>query len=308
MLISKKNYQVPSKNNIFGVMVTYHPDSDLRKRVEQIRKQINTLLIVDNNSSSDSLSMIREVCFELNVVLIENKKNLGIATALNQGFEFAKSFGKKFLWILTLDQDSYCFSNFVDHLRQTYVNCPYKKEVAVIGTNYKEKISGRLLHESSINNIKWEQVKNLPTSGSITSLDAYLKNGRFRDDFFIDYVDTEYCMRLRRKGYKILISTNVGMIHSLGTYRKSKFYQFLFKKDLVTNYNPLRHYYWTRNGTILICKNFFIDFFWAINEIYYIFFRRVITVILFEDNKLIKLFNIALGFLHGIFLKTGSKK
>jgi hypothetical protein len=77
---------------------------------------------------------------------------------------------------------------------------------------------------------------------------------------------------------------------------------------MITNYPPLRHYYWTRNGVTLIWENVRRDLSWSLNEAYYIFFRRIITVLLFEDKKIIKIRNIALGIWHAILSRKGIKK
>ena len=98
----------PSSNNICAVIVTYHPDIGLRERIEQIRHQVDKLLIVDNNSASDCVAMIQRISKDLDVDVIENESNLGVAEALNQGFKYAERFGGKYSWVLTLDQDSSC--------------------------------------------------------------------------------------------------------------------------------------------------------------------------------------------------------
>jgi rhamnosyltransferase len=298
----------PSRNNIFGVMVTYHPDDKLRDRIEKIRPQVDKLLIVDNNSSTDCIAMIRRIAKDLNVVVIENDSNLGIAKALNQGFEYIKSLDNRYSWVLTLDQDSYCYSSLIQQLKSAYDDCPFQEEIGIIGTNYQEKTTGRILHKRINEKENWEEVENLPTSGCITSLNVFSEIGDFRSDFFIDYVDTEYCMRLRNGGYRVLISSKIGMVHPLGYYRVSKLHNWLRGNLMITNYPPLRHYYWTRNGVTLIWENFRRDISWSLNEAYYIFFRRIITVLLFEDKKIIKIRNIALGIWHAVLSRKGIKK
>ena len=115
-------------------------------------------------------------------------------------------------------------------------------------------------------------------------------------------------MRLRDKGYRVLISPKEGMIHPLGYYRVSKLHKWIRGSSMITNYPPIRHYYWTRNGLTLILENFRRDISWSLNQAYYLFFRRIITVMLFEDKKIIKIGNIALGVWHAVLSRGGSKK
>ena len=297
----------PEIRNIFAVVVTYHPDKELFDRIKLIRSQVDKVLIVDNNSSSDCIEMIRKISKDLDVDVIENKSNLGVAEALNQGFKLVQSYNKNYSWVLTLDQDSSCNSSLISDLSLAFENCPFKNEVGIIGTNYREKTTGRILHIKTQDQEDWEEVEHLPTSGCLTSLDVFCNIGEFRKDLFIDYVDTEYCMRARRNGYRVLISTKINMVHPLGYYRNSQLHNLLRGTPLITNYAPLRHYYWTRNGTRLIYENFWHDFKWSINEAYYLFFRRIITIILFEENKIVKIRSIGLGFWHALSSNLGKK-
>ena len=297
----------PEIRNIFAIVVTYHPDKELFDRIRLIRSQVDKVLIVDNNSSSDCIKMIRKISKDLDVDVIENKSNLGVAEALNQGFKLALSYNEKYSWILTLDQDSSCNSSLISNLSLAFEHCSFKNEVGIIGTNYKEKTTGRILHNKTQDKEDWEEVKNLPTSGCLTSLDVFCNIGEFRKDLFIDYVDTEYCMRARKNGYRVLISTKIGMIHPLGYYRNSKLHNWLRGTPMITNYAPLRHYYWTRNGTRLIYENLWNDINWSINEAYYLFFRRILTVILFEEKKIIKMRSIGLDFWHALSSSLGKK-
>src|SRR4030095_5315976 len=54
------------------------------------------------------------------------------------------------------------------------------------------------------------------TSGTLLSLNAYDAIGRFRDDFFIDGIDHEYCLRARAKRYRILLMLAPLLVHSIG--------------------------------------------------------------------------------------------
>ena len=297
-----------SSNNMCAVVVTYDPDIRLRERIEKIRDQVDKLLIVDNNSAPDCVEMIQKISINLDVNVIENSSNVGIAEALNQGLKYFKALDSKYSWVLTLDQDSSCYSSLVQQLIMAYEECPFRDEVGIIGTNYQEKTTGHILHKKKKANESWEEVQNLPTSGCITSLAAFSEVGDFRSDFFIDHVDTEYCMRLRNKGYRVLISPKVGMIHPLGYYRASKLHKLLRGSSMITNYPPFRHYYWTRNGLILIWENLRRDTNWSLNQVYYLFFRRTITILLFEDKKLIKIGNICLGVWHALISRRGIKK
>jgi rhamnosyltransferase len=76
-------------------------------------------------------------------------------------------------------------------------------------------------------------------------LAAYKIAGRFLDSLFIDHVDHEYCMRLRKKGFEIYNSKQYVIKHELG-FKKTK--SFIFFNFTVHGHSPIRLYYMIRNG------------------------------------------------------------
>ena len=68
--------------------------------------------------------------------------------------------------------------------------------------------------------------------------------GPFRSDFFIAFIDHEYCLRLRKLGYKVIIANVPLMVHALGAPTTPSFDNRVGKFTLVlTNRYPLRRYY-----------------------------------------------------------------
>jgi len=295
----------PTPNNICAIVVTYHPDEGLPKRIENISRQVDRVVIVDNQSSAACLVMLKKISSNLGVHLILNDKNLGVATALNQGVRYVIDYGNTYMWFLTLDQDTIPYPTMVQNLIFAYNDCSFRNQVGIIGSNYQELTTGEILFSSRKENQTWAEVENLPTSGCLTSIPIFEEVGNFRDDLFIDYVDTEYCMRLREKGYKVIISPKVCMQHPLGYYKSHKLYKFLRGRYMVTNYPPLRHYYWTRNGITIARERFWKSMKWSLNEIYYLLIRRLVTVILFEDNKILKIRLMCLGIYHAFLHHKG---
>jgi rhamnosyltransferase len=54
------------------------------------------------------------------------------------------------------------------------------------------------------------------SSGSLINLDAFRRIGRFRSDFFMDAIDTEWCFRARKRGYSCWVDTGVELQHRIG--------------------------------------------------------------------------------------------
>ena len=82
------------------------------------------------------------------------------------------------------------------------------------------------------------------TSGSLLATSVYQAIGPFREDLFIDYVDTEYCLRAVSHGYKIVAVCAAELEHRLGDKRKAPWGPFVLYP---TRYPPSRWYYISRN-------------------------------------------------------------
>lgn len=220
-------------------IVTYEPDVvRLKKNLSRVARQVDGVYIVDNHSSI--ANEIRQLLFAYdNVELIENDRNYGIAKALNQMCEIAVERG--YSWILTLDQDTVVsesmielFKPYTDDLMNGII-CP-----AVYYEGWGKKPEG-------IKNTQY--VYACMTSASLTQIEAWRRVGGFRENYFIDYVDNEFCMKLGLNHYKILRVNAVQISHQLGESGTKKVMGF---KIRYSRHSPLRLYYMARNNYAFI--------------------------------------------------------
>jgi rhamnosyltransferase len=287
---------LPSPRTVCAVVVTYHPDSGFGDRMERVAKQVDQIVVVDNRSQGESVARIQEAVERLGIHLIPNASNEGIARALNTGVRWASSQGYR--WVLTLDQDTLAASDMVSSLADVFRNYPVPQQVAVIGSNYQDKLSKPTSSENPIEHgvFRGREMKTVMTSGSLVSVDAFTSTGGFRDDFFIDCVDHEYCLRARRRGYRVLITTKPVMEHGPGAPSE---HRLLWKKFPVSNHSVLRRYFMARNTTILVRE-------FAIAEPGWIFHylwdsaKSLFLLCLFETHRMAKLKASIRGFVDGV--------
>lgn len=291
---------LPQKQTTCAIIVTYHPDNGFPHRLERIIQQVDRVVIVDNHSSDFCLEMLRRTASRFGSDLIINTDNLGIAAALNQGVEYAKNCGYK--WVLTLDQDTLVLPDLVENLILTYNGCPFWEVVGVVGVNVQEKLTGKTTFDlNTVGTRRWLETINVITSGSLLSVKVFEKVGPFREEFFIDLVDFEFCLRLRANGYKSIVSLQIGIIQSYG---ECKFHKILWLNKTIRDYSPLRCYYRTRNALILVREYFWKESSWAIWRLWSVI-TRIISILIFEKNKIFKTKYIGLGIYHAIINKSG---
>jgi rhamnosyltransferase len=255
-------------------------------------------VIVDNGSGEDAISRLKAVAGEFGAELIRNATNRGIATALNQGLEHARKRGCTHA--LLFDQDTEPAPHLLDTLRRVARRRGDLDRVAVIGINPLDVVSGRRIvgvePEGEVS-----EVPTVITSGSLVNLDVLARVGPFRDDFFIDHVDEEYCLRARSMGYTVLMVHEPLAVHALGAPRYRK---VLWRTLGTSNHSPLRRYYMTRNHIILAKAYLFREPRWVFRSLY-LRSKGFILMLILDDDRLRKLRLMGIGLRDGLAGHTG---
>jgi len=290
----------PTKETVCAVVVTFHPDSGLTERVEKIARQVSQILIVDNASGALAREQLRTLCCSLGLALIENSENRGIAAALNQGAHWAA--GHSYEWMLTLDQDSIVADDMVETLLDVYEKFPAKKRLGAIGSNYVDRNSSRNFLPRGGSGC-WHEVKTLITSGSLIPLSAYALNGPFREEFFVDCVDLEYCLRARSRKLKLIIARKTLMQHAVGA---ATMHRLPWKMTGTSNHSPMRRYYLGRNLLVLAREYLLREPIWVFSATYSLF-KSAILMVFFENDRACKLKHMAMGVVDGLFGNFGRK-
>jgi rhamnosyltransferase len=285
----------PCHGRVCAVVVTYNPGPALLNNISAVANQVDEVIIVDNDSSGDALRRLTALEGR-GIHVLRNHCNRGIAVALNQGIRLALSL--EFPWILTLDQDSKVTAGFVHEMLQTFRLAGNPESIALIAPSYIDQHSGIRVHSTRNRD---GSIITAMTSGSLTSAAAIRALGPFDESLFMDYVDTEYCLRARRQGMVILQSPAV-LFHSLG---KTTFHHFLGFRYGVTNHSWQRRYYITRNRLRLLLR-YYTDWPWVWREIR-AFFLHGAKIALVEQDKWKKFRAMAGGTADAFLGKVGKQ-
>jgi rhamnosyltransferase len=292
----------PEQNNkmkIAATVVFYNPEDDIFDNISSYITDVEKLIIIDN-STKYNLGLINKLKNTFsNIEYINNNGNLGIATALNIGC--MKAIEYNFEWILTMDQDSK-FINF-EHYKKCLFSLNNQDNIALIAANTMWHAKEHLPSHPTCN---YEEKFLVITSANFLNLNLFESIGRFEDKLFIDMVDHDYCIRAQEKKYKIYYFKDVLVEHSLGNLFK--------RKNLITRkvknkieHNPQRVYYITRNFlyTWKQYSDIFPKEFNLIKTINILFIHQITKIILYEDQKLKKIYAKFLGLTHFLMSKYG---
>ena len=134
------------------------------------------------------------------------------------------------------------------------------------------------------------------TSGSVIPMDVLDNVGLMLEELFIDFVDIEWCLRARRKGYKAVAINKVKIDHHLGDYG------IYFLGNRYPIHSPVRMYYYFRNSIYLYGLSD-IDWNWRVDASRNLF--RFLFYMLFVKNRSKYFKYIIKGYYHGLIKKMG---
>lgn len=286
--------------SICAVIVLYFPDNTFKKRLHYILQQVDAAVIVDNSGDDESHTFLQSFA-ERRIHLLCNESNIGIAAALNQGIQWAKQYGYK--WVVLFDQDTEPMEGMCNVLLDVYQGCCKDGVKALVGANY---INGLGKVQVSCNEMTtaWIKQKTIITSGTLLSLEVYALIGPFRDDFFIDAVDFDYCLRAKAKGVRVVLSCEPLMHHTIGIQTR---HDLPWKKTAVSNHSALRRYYMARNNLVLIREYWLEEPVWVFKTMVYLL-KTMILIFCFEENKMSKLSAFVTGLWHAVIGENGKFK
>lgn len=270
------------KSEIPVGIVLYNPEiKRLKENLDAIYEFAAEIILIDNASCN---------CYEINllisaydkIVFIQNKKNIGIARALNQICR--QALNDDFSYVLTLDQDTVCPENIFDKY-QEYMS----SSVGILCPKIKDR--------NYDSNLKFKddtsEIRSCITSGSLVLLSAWYNVNGFDENMFIDNVDIDFCYRIQKKGYKIVCLNTVSILHEIGHIQMRK---FLLWNVRIKNHNAFRKYYIARNTIYLARKCNSIS---LILKSYLQIVKQYICVLFYENKKKEKIKAISKGLIDG---------
>ena len=227
-----------------GVVVLFKPDDKMFENINSYLGDLKKLYIVDNTPGGDFNDRFKD---NKKIKYIPLKENKGIAYALNVGAKEAIKDGAD--WLLTMDQDSSFEKGALKDMKSFIEfanNNPYLEKIIGVKADNIGIVSPFHITERT----KLEKPTGIDrplvvmTSGNLVNLKAYKKVKGFKDWLFIDCVDFDFCLNLRRHGYEVIQTNFARLQHSLGN---TKEIDFLNKKVFADYHSSFRRFYITRN-------------------------------------------------------------
>jgi GT2 family glycosyltransferase len=294
------------KLSIASVTLAYNSEQLLPGQLDALLRQSWPLeeIIVVNNGSTDGTRDLLSAKYP-QVTVLDLPTNLGAGGGYAAGLAYAAK-EKKHDWVWLLDHDSVPMDRGLETLLQGLAGLEGSTEsvgmLAPVPIHSGTQLSypGMLWRRGWVRPpSEWSDqpvcfVDAVISSGSLIRYEVVDKVGLPRADFFIDFVDFEYCLRLRRHGYKIAVVRGSLLDHAIGTPRTIN---ILGYSKAWGGHDPWREYYMSRNETFTIW-NYFPD--WKSKvSVFRRLLRHASAILAFGERKRACLRMMLLGFLDG---------
>lgn len=241
--------------SVASVTVAFNEAHVVPRQMDAILRQtrpLQEIIVVDNASSDELRTMLSEHYPQVTVLTM--RENLGVGGALAAGMAYA-ALEKRHDWVWTFDADSVPKEDALEALlggarRETGTN----GDLGILASMPVHRESGDcyppLLWRDGFVKPSTDVLQQpmcytdlVISSGCMVRRDVVEKIGLPRADFFMDFIDFEYCLRARSHGYKVAVVTGSRLEHEIGNARRVR----LFGSRLWPGYAPWREYYLSRN-------------------------------------------------------------
>lgn len=262
------------KVNVAASVVLYNSTVSCLEGIETYRKQVGKLYVIDN-SEGERAEISSYLIGLSNVVYIQNKNNGGIGSALNRAATAAINDG--FTHLLTMDDDTAVSDDLVATMVLFLNQYENADQVGIVAALHSNKTSEKVPVSG------YRKLLITMTSGNLLNLNIYQHVGPFREDFFIDHVDHEYCLRLVKANYEVIELPRLVLKHQLGELKLSR-----WSGRNYVSHSPFRSYYYIRNGLILLvaCADLHPAFRFQLIKL---LVKEVGKTLLFERDKRVRL-------------------
>lgn len=279
---------------VTGIVTAYHPDERLAAVVESALLTCSAVIVSDN-TPADSPSAAEKLD-DPRVTVLRNGSNQGLAVALNAAVGKLPADTDV---VLFLDQDSVLPPDLVPALAAHFADA----EIGVVAPTPWDAANGGAYERAAEAGPTVADRDGVMTSGMLvrrTCLDAV---GRFREDFFVDWVDFDFCLRARSEGFRVVQDTSVLLPHSLGDRREHRLGPL---RTHVLHYPAWRHYWVARNSSILAREQLRGNRRWALSAVLYLT-RWTVNTALFESQRRTHVAALLGGFRDGLLGRVSEK-
>lgn len=256
------------RDEVLAIVVSYNGLHTIRHGVNALRDQVGHVHIVDNGSEAESLAILDALEQDPHVTVQRLFENRGVGHALNLGVKHAREQG--FSWLLTMDQDSVADLSMMGAYKAAIDKHPEWVCLAptLVANGNQMEPEGILIAYAI-------------TSGNLVCVSIFDTIGLYDEGFFIDSIDFDFSLRLRKAGYSVFRVSRALMQHKVGEAIDVP--QFL--RRFYAQHPAVRRYYMCRNFLYMV-ERYFVRFPRFIAKLALVHMIHVVLVGIFDPTPL----------------------
>ena len=276
------------------VVVTFEPELENLKRLSKCVQDEGFIPVIVDNSIKNKVTQ-KDVSDGSKIVCMGF--NAGIAAAQNAGIAYALGLGAEIIGFL--DQDSNVDCNLLNCLAARL----RENKECVVAPVALEKDSLSEYPSQCLNQFGYpydqyvkdctnpQRVDIVIASGMMTTAEVIRKVGTYDEDFFIDFVDIEWCLRCKKAGVPIYVIPEAVLLHKIGNETVDMHHM------KITVHSPIRTYYKVRNSFLLLYKK--VGLIFSIREILPALVHNFFMIFYVKDKRSYLAYYFT-GIFHGI--------
>lgn len=255
-----------------AVIVLYRPDHRELLCVESVLKRFMHVIIVDNTPEKSCGEKFKSRC-----KYIKNTTNIGLSAAYNLAVQQVST---DIDTVITFDQDT-----LIDDSIQILIDRSKDRRCDIFCSNWDSVDMGAEVVECD-----W-----CISSTMCFSVEVFRKVGGFSADFFIDYVDLDFCLKSRLIGSRVFKCRDVVVDHPIGI-PSTQNYLFGLIQLGSSNHSQSRRYFMGRNLRKVAFK------YWRCHHrvVFRCFLSKakmIVLILLVESNSRLKIYSFLRGFI-----------
>lgn len=225
------------------IFACYNPPAEVIERIVAVSNLVESVIVVDDGSQAPFLSLYKALGNYSNVAVVTKTANMGIAHSVNIGFVRAITAGARF--VMTLDQDTIVTERLIESLN-----------LAIDQLEHSEPNRWGVVGPGTVNGMRYQAIgaaslsktHEIIQSAAVFNVSALDHIGLADESLVIDCVDTDLCLRLRRRGYDVYVDERIQMNHPIGSGNSIRLFG---RRVSLTNHSASRRYYITRNRLVM---------------------------------------------------------
>lgn len=227
------------KNCIFSIEKSYQEDLESEKNYS-----ISSVVIADNGSTDDSIKLLKKTKTKLNLVFLENKKNLGFSAGNNKGVGKALKNNPDYVLFLNPDTKIYpkvisaCISFLASNPKAGIVTpklimgngqldeachrgfpTPWRSLCHFSGLEKlfpKSKLFSGYTLGHLLENTAPHQIDSCTGAFLLIRTEIGKRVNWWDEDFFWYGEDLDFCFRVKKAGWKVFFLPQIKIIHYRG--------------------------------------------------------------------------------------------